>query len=776
MTGTYNTKIRSLFLAALMVLSVVAGSIALTGAAAAANESINDGGVYFIGQTLVYSNASAGEDYALTKDGEFVREYTADSDGTVTIETSARTAGSYALSGPGLSDPLDFTLTHQDLTAEFGQDDSANDALVVDSGRSGYDVNLSSNDLSEQELKDLFNVTDLTFTVNGNTGYFNYNLSNVNLADGQYDVTVDVTDTNANATATLSVGTGADDAAEFVKPIITEDRGDIAEIEVNLTNVQDAYVKVGSSDVNYEPELKVHDGNGDGTVTILFNTYNTTNSDSSTAFTALNASEGDSVTVLTNASTPKPLAATDYDLVAGTLNSAGDGMATETGVGTLVITESTVSTMGSLTAPASVDISKFETLSDVTDVSTSSSRIAMGDHVALRIGGSGYFGAAGDDFEGFVANNSDASFKIAKVNSGPNADAPANHFGNMTTKIVYDENRKATFVVFDSDSLGTDATQKLGNYRANFTFEGDSVTTSFKVVERTGSFDTETVNGNETVVVKAEQDASISGSTSVAPGTKLRIIAKATGDSPFLLSKSVTVQEDGTFAGSFDFSGASVGTEFTATLKDVSSEDIVAQGIVEPSQSASVSVSDQANDGSYVVVDSVTLSDGGFVTIHDATLNESPFDSVRGTSSYLEAGTHSNVNVSLDTPYQESGEVIAMPHLDTDGDQTYDFVTSEGSDDGPYTADGAAVVDGATLTVEQKETGDNETGDNETGDDETGDDETGDNETGDNETGDDETGDDETGDDTTPEEGPGFGIVAALVALVAAALVALRRD
>ena len=34
-----------------------------------------------------------------------------------------------------------------------------------------------------------------------------------------------------------------------------------------------------------------------------------------------------------------------------------------------------------------------------------------------------------------------------------------------------------------------------------------------------------------------------------------------------------------------------------------------------------------------------------------------------------------------------------MPHLDTNDDETYDFVDNEGADDGPYTNTGQAVVD-----------------------------------------------------------------------------------
>jgi PGF-CTERM protein len=119
----------------------------------------------------------------------------------------------------------------------------------------------------------------------------------------------------------------------------------------------------------------------------------------------------------------------------------------------------------------------------------------------------------------------------------------------------------------------------------------------------------------------------------------------------------------------------------------------------EVSVTATVSVSDQPG-GETVVVDSVTLADGGFVTIHDGNLQDGDvFESVRGTSAYLGPGTHTDVEVTLDDPYEASGTAIAMPHRDTDGNEAYDFVRSSGGDDGPYTADGA-VVAAASVTVD----------------------------------------------------------------------------
>lgn len=133
---------------------------------------------------------------------------------------------------------------------------------------------------------------------------------------------------------------------------------------------------------------------------------------------------------------------------------------------------------------------------------------------------------------------------------------------------------------------------------------------------------------------------------------------------------------------------------------------------VDTKPMASVTFEDQTTGGKTVTVAKTTLSEGGFVAIHDSRLLDGkPLESVVGVSAYLEAGTHEDVTVTLfdvkgaefDTKrLMEDGTLVAMPHLDTDGDDVYEFVSSGGKVDGPYTAEGKAVVDDAKVTVREK--------------------------------------------------------------------------
>ncbi|PSP98880.1 PGF-CTERM sorting domain-containing protein [Halobacteriales archaeon QS_4_70_19] len=192
----------------------------------------------------------------------------------------------------------------------------------------------------------------------------------------------------------------------------------------------------------------------------------------------------------------------------------------------------------------------------------------------------------------------------------------------------------------------------------------------------------------------------------------------------------------------------------------VAKDIVVAPATVNVSDSgagggtATVSVSNQSADGEApsVTVDSATLSEGGFVTIHDATVTEDAIGSVRGTSDYLEAGTHEDVEVSLDEPIEEGSMFFAMPHKDTNGNEQYDFVSSEGQADGPYvTAEGDIVLAGAEVSPSMDDGGAGDGGDGGAGDGGDG------------------------GDATTASDGqPGFGVVLAVLALLGAALLVRR--
>ena len=289
------------------------------------------------------------------------------------------------------------------------------------------------------------------------------------------------------------------------------------------------------------------------------------------------------------------------------------------------------------------------------------------------------------------------------------------------------------------------------------------VTTDVEFVEETLTYDT---NEQDIIQVAAQSGQVISGSTSVAPGTELNLRIRSTGASPFLRSPQPIVQPDGTFNTTVDFSTVAENTSFTASARRFDDDDTEVPGVVGEAPVAQVRIDDQSGDGTTVTVRSVTMSEGGFVVIHDSTLLDGQVsESVIGSSDYLSEGQSTNVEITLDEPLGSNQQLIAMPHLDTNGNQAYDFPSA----DGPYTANGSAVTDSAQYTIATPTATPDTTTTMPTTTEPTTTTEAPDTPT--------ET--DEPGTtaqpDTTTTGGPGFTAGIALVALAAAALLALRR-
>lgn len=124
-------------------------------------------------------------------------------------------------------------------------------------------------------------------------------------------------------------------------------------------------------------------------------------------------------------------------------------------------------------------------------------------------------------------------------------------------------------------------------------------------------------------------------------------------------------------------------------------------------EESTVTFNEQSLEGKTVTVESTTLPEGGFVTIHTPRLKKRPRTvrdikkSIVGWSDYLQPGTHENITVEVEDVASKFPRLIAMNHRDTNGNQSYDFIT-----DGPQFADadwpyftpkGKAVIDPAKI-------------------------------------------------------------------------------
>ncbi|MEF8915351.1 DUF7282 domain-containing protein, partial [Natronomonas sp.] len=689
------------------------------------------------------------------------------SNGVVTNTTRSPTdANSYA----GVE------ITLQELDASFADDSvELNDGTDVEfeslRNNNNYDVEISSDELTDDEIETLFGDTVIPGT--GTT----FTADDSVVEEGEtYNFTFDVTDTSASDTASITIGQEVDFDANFDESVYTETRGDVATISLTTEGGSSPVtVDIGSEDSGYNATLVV-EPNDDGEAEITINTWMLGNDSTSDAYTATTGDiDHDNSTEST---LPRVIESGLYDM---SVSSDGN----ELDVAALDLTERSTGDMTLHVVPDN----QVGRLSDVESYDTRlGTSITEGDEVAtadgvvhaVEIDGiEGYLAANDVSSLAEVANSNEFDLTVEQTNPGQNRDPKElNLAASGSTDLTYDAENDTLYVTFASDTVmfdqeGDQVNAEIGdefeseltvtsNYTSEFTRgEGDAETANgtFSVVDREATFDTQ----NGMVRVPPTEDAEISGTTTVAPGTEMTVRARATGDSPFLNTAPATVDANGSFAGTFDFSDVNEGQNFTATITSQGFEDNAeTPGQVGELETAGVTISDQEYTGeaSEIVVDSAFLPEGGFVTIHDGSLLDgATFDSVRGTSDYLSEGENTDVTVTLDTPYTEDGTAIAMPHMDTNDNQEYDFVSSEGAEDSPYAdANGTAITDSASVTISEETATETEAPDTET------------------EAPDTETEAPETDTETPAQDQPGFGAVIALIALLGAALLAARRN
>jgi membrane-bound metal-dependent hydrolase YbcI (DUF457 family) len=131
---------------------------------------------------------------------------------------------------------------------------------------------------------------------------------------------------------------------------------------------------------------------------------------------------------------------------------------------------------------------------------------------------------------------------------------------------------------------------------------------------------------------------------------------------------------------------------------------IIVPGSNTPTPTASIRFANQSTNGSTVTVRSVTLPDGGFVAVHTESYlrGGDPTQTAIGLSGYLPAGTHQNVSVTLtNESVRQDQTLVAIPSRDTNGNQTYDYVRSDGFQDVPYTGENGAITDRASVSASE---------------------------------------------------------------------------
>jgi hypothetical protein len=455
-----------------------------------------------------------------------------------------------------------FEVTTQTLDVSFEDavalNDQSSDAVTdlrLDSNRAEYGFYLFSDGLSASQLADVFESAEVrdgravTTRNASDEDVFEANFSGVEA--GTYNLTIVTTDGTAQDTATIRVSEPVEGSAALANATVTEQRGDVVRFNVTFDGADRTTVELGSRDVGYLARFTVVDADGDGEATVEFNTFEAGLSPDAPGVSVAGDDELADFQLVTDP-VPDQLDAATYTVQL----SVG---AARTDVGSIGLIERSTEGIQVWTAP---DRESVESASERTEVATQDDEIAHEDWVIVQVQASGLYGYV-QNLSDLNSNETGLSMTLTdlgEINVEP-TEVPLNQ-----SQLVVDEQNDQFFLVLDSNALEQGPT-----YNANFTVtaanpyvsaeNASSYETNFTVVERAVSFD-------EPVEAPASSDATISGSSTLAPGTELEIEAANTRDNPFLERETATVSEDGTWEATFDFSDVPEGANFEVTIDE----------------------------------------------------------------------------------------------------------------------------------------------------------------------------------------------------------------
>lgn len=622
---TKSDKIRSLFLSALMVMSVFAGAAAFAGTAVAEHDSgktlANDGEtIVYQGQQAVSVGVYSSSDTEIPlydDDGTFIDSYDADADGHVVVPTDDLD-GVYYL-GAKESGNYDHQFQVVPQTLSVSTDASTvnpGDTVTIDlddSNRNTFDVQVTSESL-DAPIGNASGVSEngqVTATIPSDA------------ATGNYTLDVNVNDSTATDSVDVTVEPEGSTVYSLADSFPSEERGDVLEFTVELENTDSAYVQFGSSDVSYAVGANISDGDDDDSqVTVMVDTYATTEGAGQVLDVAGSDDTIDNASyVAGTGQLSQPVAAGDYDITVYDTDPQVDGGEEQT-FGTAVISERSTDAARTWVAPKSASISDA---SDVYDNVAESDTVAKDDHAVVQVEASGIYSAL-DDSSALAQNG--VNVTIDETNPGPNQNPE--RINASEVDLVTDAENNTLFLLVDTSASGIDADEEYeatfevnSNNKLGPSDEPETVSTTFSVTDRTVSFDT---NDGDTYVV-SQGETEVTGTSTLAPGTEFQVTARSSAAN-LLKNQIVTVQDDGTWSATFDFSDVDDETEFTFTNKatdDQASAMVMAGFGDEPTTTTTETTTETTT-----TTTTTTTEDDEMTTETDTTTTTEPSDNGGG--------------------------------------------------------------------------------------------------------------------------------------------------
>ncbi|SDY43120.1 BGTF surface domain-containing protein [Halobellus clavatus] len=580
----------------------------------------NDLSAYRGSNVSVIAN-SVGSDVTIEGAGDetdsyFAQGSTGPTSKVYVLYTEERNLGTFDIDVEGTSGTANLTL--RDLGLTIAADDSSvtteeDITGTVEARGSGRSLTLELLDNSG----DTVDGSTTTASLNGQGEYdfsFDPSSSGLDLDPGNY--TVLVTDDYSGVEAESSdvtVSEAGDEAADFASTTVNDQRGDTVAFTVEVDNTDTATVTFGTESQGVVSNVSVEDNNGDDEVTLYLNTYSlwtvgeTSGELSQSSSTSLwNVDDESDDEVLSwdlSSNTSDLIDAGDYDLEARP--NEGVSGTDSTGIATVVLEERDTQEFRTWTAPEGTTIADLEDVTEAVDNGelTQTSDIANGDIVVHELQSTGLEGALGaqqteDVSEQFFDNSFYGSvydLTVEQSEAGANQDAFEVLLNESNTTVLADGGNDTYYVYYDTDVINTTRSDQSipddEGLTANFTVFNDN---GFDFVsdDLADDEDEETlvdyevtepdVTVDEPYNVSQAGDQTISGDTTLAPGTELTLRVRSTGDtSPsFLKTASPVVQSDRTWSATFDFSSQSIGDEYDIVVNGGNADEVSESGEV----------------------------------------------------------------------------------------------------------------------------------------------------------------------------------------------------
>ena len=673
------------------------------------------------------------------------------SNGLLAVGTTGASTDGEVSTVLGASDIAEAQVLTQDLSAEFAEDEANNDEKIdvdVASLRGEFDVEVSGDlddsELSEEELENIFDDESATGLDDGDDDTvliedvqdgeaFVANFTDVD--GGNYSFDFDVEDTTASDTDSIEVTElGEGELTLGGESIVTEQQGDVANITVTFDGTAETgTLLVGDEDdVGYQGNITI-DSNGEDEVNVLFNSYAAGSSGNGTVFELANPDDTDAeLDNFQQNQISDVLSDGDYTLSVSTSSDYDDTLDDPDTIGTLVLeqratTNQQIWTTSEGTVTDIVDAADADDEDGLEELNsqiegdnvTQASTIAEGDYVIHQIEASGLSGllAQYDDDPTTALNDA-----VTDTGAGIGTNDGALSLRVRQTQA--------------STTANQDPAELQSNILGNMTVFADEETNNYYVVydlddtsaEDGEAFDARFRVQDERLLNPSDSDRDALSTNELTNEYYQSVTASFdVAEREFEFDQdpyNVTNAEGQAVSGT---SNVAPGTEVNVRLRSASG---TSPSFIETSEGVRVNA-----DGTWMTefdFSDTSVGDEYTFTVRQTGLDENP--SVDGT--VIEA-------VDDGTDDGDDGNV-------TDGDDGDDGNVTDGDD-----GDDGNVTDGDDGTDD--------------GDDGTDDGDDGSDDGSDGSDGGDDGGDSEDGT-------PGFGALVALVALIAAALLATRRN